>query len=177
MIYETLIVNALKTIGMPSNVTVVLSDRNGIEPNAPYLLINVYNIFNVGLPRKLTYHKKDNVVERMYQVKDIVVSFTFHALANDVVHDWVDRFHHGLSSDLFEYAFAQQGLGIVRYDDIRYQNNTHDTLNYKRAIIDVTFRTEVSDEFTVNSVEQVNIKGNIVNSYDDVEVDIDYNEV
>ena len=40
--------------------------------------------------------------------------------------------------------------------------------------IDVTFRTEVSDEFTVNSVEQVNIKGNIVNSYDDVDVDIDY---
>ena len=113
----------------------------------------------------------------MYQVKDIVVSFTFHALAKDVVHDWVDRFHHGLSSDLFEYAFAQQGLGIVRYDDIRYQNNTHDTLNYKRAIIDVTFRTEVSDDFTVNSVEKVNIKGNIVNSYDDVEVDIDYNEV
>ena len=67
MIYETLIVNALKTIGMPSNVTVVLSDRNGVEPNAPYVLINAYNIFNVGLPRKLTYHKKNNVVERMYQ--------------------------------------------------------------------------------------------------------------
>lgn len=57
----------------------------------------------------LVYHErstttKDNVVERMYQVKDIVVSFTFHALANDAVHDWVDRFHHGLSSDFFEYS-------------------------------------------------------------------------
>jgi hypothetical protein len=76
---ETSIINALKLIGMPENITPVLSDRSGVEPRAPYLLLNVISTSNIGLPRKTINHILDNKVESLFQVKEFLISFTFHA--------------------------------------------------------------------------------------------------
>ena len=156
---ESAIIQALKNIDMPSGITPVLADRSGVEPAAPYLLINIISTTNIGLPTKSTQILNNNKVERVFQVKDFYVSFTFHAEAKSSTHDWVQRFHTGLMTDSVDWAFSQQGLGLVDSGDIMYQPQPVDGKNYKRANIDITFRAEILDEFFVNDIKQVTVEG------------------
>ena len=159
---EAAIVQALKNIGMPSppnSIAVILSDRGGVEPNAPYLLINIISTTNIGLPTKSTQILNNNKVERVFQVKDFYVGFTFHAEAKSSTHDWVQSFHTSLMTDSVDWAFSQQGLGLVDSGDIMYQPQPVDGKNYKRANIDITFRAEILDEFFVNDIRQVAVEG------------------
>ena len=159
---EAAIVQAFKDIGMPSppnKITIILSDRSGVEPAAPYLLINIISTTNIGLPTKSTQILNNSKVERVFQVKDFYVSFTFHAEAKSSTHDWVQRFHTSLMTDLVDRAFYQQGLGLVDSGDIMYQPQPVDGKNYKRANIDITFRAEILDEFYVDDIRQVTVEG------------------
>ena len=97
-----------------------------------------------------------------------------HDSTNGIAHDWFKRFHRGLNSDFYQYAFEQQGLGIKDFDTILYQPNPIDGVNYKRAILNITFSLEICEEFTVNTIKRVNITGDLAN-VDDVNIDIDYN--
>lgn len=161
---ESAIVQALKNIGMPeapNKITIVLSDRGGVEPQAPYLLLNIISTTNIGLPTKSIQILDEKRVERVFQVKDFYVSFTFHAEAKSSTHDWVQRFHTGLTSDSVDWAFSQQGLGLVDSGGIMYQSQPVDGMNYKRANIDITFRAEVLDEFNVNTLDNVVVNGTL----------------
>lgn len=144
---------------MPPDITPILSDRSGVEPAAPYLLINIISTTSIGLPTKSVSHKDGDVNENIFQVKDFLVSLTFHASTKDNTHDWVQRFHTGVFSDLVDYAFTQQGLGIVDCKDIMYQPNPVAGKNYKRAILDMTLRAEVQDKFTVNNMTGIEVEG------------------
>lgn len=161
MKFESAIIQALKQIDMPSDIIPVLSDRGGVEPRAPYLLINIISTTNIGLPRKSVSHGLGAAVEMLFQVKDIHVSFTFHAETKSDTHDWVQHFSNGIYSDSYDWAFTQQGLGLVSADNIMYQPQPVDGKNYKRAIIDITFRSEILDEFKVNSLDKVVIDGTL----------------
>lgn len=178
MIVETQIINALKSIDLPPEVTLVLGDRSGVEPKAPYLLIQTISDWVNSLPRITHSHSTTNQTERVYQTEFHNFAFTFHDVANSRHHDWFKRFHRGLSSDFYQYAFEQQGLGIKDYDNIMYQPNPIDGVNYKRAIMNITFSIDVCEEFTVNTVKNVHIDGSLdyedINDVDNVVVDIDY---
>lgn len=162
---EKAIIQALKGVGMPSNIIPVLSDRTDTEPPAPYLLITIIDVSTVGLPRRTVYHRGADRVESIFQVKDYRVSFTFHASVKDDTHDWVQHFHTGMFSDMVDYAFSQQGLGIVNCDTITYQSQPVSGVNYKRANMDMTIRAEVLDSFTVNNIDRVKVIGEIVDSF------------
>lgn len=167
---EKAIIQALKGVGMPSNIIPVLSDRTDTEPPAPYLLITIIDVSTVGLPRRTVYHKDGDKVESLFQVKDYRVSFTFHASVKDDTHDWVQHFHTGVFSDMVDYAFSQQGLGIVNCDTITYQSQPVSGVNYKRANMDMTIRAEVLDSFLVNDVYTSSVKGYLKDSQTDIEV-------
>lgn len=164
MYIETAIINALKAIDMPTDIIPVLSDRDGVEPRAPYLLINIISSVSVGLPRKSITSDKIKRTETVFQVKDILVSLTFHASTKGNTHDWVQRLDTGLQSDMFDWAFTQQGLGFVSSDGVMYQTQPVAGKNYKNAIMNLVFRTEVSDDFTVNQISRVKIDGNLEDS-------------
>lgn len=161
---ESSIIQALKSLGIPPDITLVLSDRSGVEPFAPYLLINVINSTNIGMPTKTLTHTENIKAEKIFQVRDYFVSFTFHAEAKDPVQDWVQRFYTSLYSDLVDYAFSQQGLGLVGADNIMYQSSPVNNKNYKRSTIDITFRTELEDGFTINQIKEVEYEGTLVDS-------------
>lgn len=167
MIIESLIINALKNIGMPLDITPILSDRGGVEPAAPYLLINIISTTSIGLPTKSISHVNENISESIFQLKDFLVSLTFHASTKDGTHDWVQRLHTGIFTDLIDYSFTQQGLGIVDCKDIMYQPNPVDGKNYKRAILDITLRAEVEEKFTVNAMTGIGVEGSFTS--EDVE--------
>lgn len=177
---ETAVINALKGIGMPSRITPILSDRDGVEPSSPYLLINIISVLDKSVPRRTVSHEKGNKVERVIQTKDYLISFTFHASANDSIHNWVHRFQTGISSDLYDYAFAQEGLGLVTTRGVMYQPSPVQGKNYKRAIIDIVFRAEVVEAFIVNDIKKVTIKGHLIDSlaghFDDVVSTVDYDK-
>lgn len=162
---EQSVIQALKNVGMPEEITPILSDRVGVEPNAPYLIVQIVSTHNVALPRVTTYHEDGNVTESIFQVKDFNFSLTFHADARSPVHDWVQYFQTGLTdSDLVSWAFSQQGLGIVRDDGIMYQSSPVDTVNYKRAIMNITFRAEVLQEYIVNNMSRIVFEGSLEDS-------------
>lgn len=175
---ERSIVQALKYIEMPTNITPILSDRNGIEPKAPYLLIQTITTTNIGTASKSVVHEQGDVTETIIQTKDFNVALIFHADTSGDTLDWVNRFHTGLSSDLYDWAFSQQGLGVVSWDDIVYQSAPVDGKNYKRAIVGMTFRSEIVDKFTVNEMNRVEFVGDIVDELagkvDEVVVDIPF---
>lgn len=161
MQFETAIINALKFIDMPPDIIPIFSDRDGVEPRAPYLLINIINTSNVGLPRKSVSHSLSNTVETIFQVKEIYVGLTFHASTIGNTHDWVQHFDTGLQSDMYDWAFTQQGLGLVESDGVMYQPQPISGKNYKNAIINLTFRSEIIDDYFVNGISRVSIVGNL----------------
>lgn len=178
---ERAVINALKAIDMPPSITPILSDRNGVEPSSPYLLINIISVIDKNIPRRTVSHEKGNKVERVLQTRDYLISFTFHASANDdTVQDWIHRFQTGISSDFYDYAFAQQGLGLVATRGVMYQPSPVQGKNYKRAIIDIVLRAEVVEAFIVNDIKKVTIKGHLIDSlaghFDDVVSTVDYDK-
>lgn len=177
---ERAVINALKAIDMPPSITPILSDRNGVEPSSPYLLINIISVLDKSVARRTVSHEKGDKVERVLQTKDYLISFTFHARANDPVHNWIQRFQTGIYSDFYDYAFAQEGLGLVTTRGVMYQPSPVQGKNYKRAIIDIVFRAEVVEEFIVNDIKKVTIKGHLIDSlaghFDDVVSTVDYDK-
>lgn len=156
---EVSIINALKLVGMPVDITTMLADRDCVEPKAPYMMIQIIDVHNIGLPRKIVYHENGDVKESLFQTKEYNIALTFHASTKGSTLDWVDNFHTGLMSDMVDWAFSQQGLGLVRDNGIMYQSQPVNGKNYKRAIIDITLRAEVHGKFDVNPLSKVTITG------------------
>ena len=171
MIYEQRIVSALKII--QPNILFILAHRNGVEPNPPYCLITMMDTVNIGQPFLTSSTKDGREMEVVSQMKEVNVSFTFHASATDSIQDTVDIFHLGLGSSFYISAFAINGLGVVDYTDIKYLENPVDsTVMYKDAVIDITFRTERIEEFYAPHIKEVETKGHLGESYDDFNSDI-----
>lgn len=158
---EKSVVAALKNIGMPSDVTVVLSDRDGVEPKAPYLLINIMSTNKIGMPRRKINHSPLDVTESVFQVKDFYLSLVFHATTSDPLQDWIQKFDTGITSDMYDWSFSQQGLGLVRTDTIIYQSQPVSGKAYRRAIVGIVLRSEVEEKYAVNAVESVEVNGNL----------------
>ena len=127
---EKQIIDALKSIDLPPNLTLVLADRSGVEPKAPYLLIQTVSDWTNSLSRNTHSHSATTATERIYQTEFHNFSFTLHDSTNGTAHDWFKRFHRGLNSDFYQYAFEQQGLGIKDFDTILYQPSPIDGVNY-----------------------------------------------
>ena len=156
---EKLIIYALKDTDFPQGITPVIASLKQIEPPAPYLLINIINTRKIGLPYKSTNHKVSNVREHLFQVKEYLVSLTLHAKNNDDAQDWFKYFENGIHSDMNDWAFTKQGLSLVSATDIVYQHTPVSGVPYKRAIMDLTLRVEVQEDYKVFSVNRVNITG------------------
>ena len=154
---EVSIINALKLVGMPAGITTMLADRDCVEPKAPYMMIQIIDVHNIGLPRKIVYHENGDVKESLFQTKEYNIALTFHASTKGSTLEWVDNFHTGLMSDMVDWAFSQQGLGLVSDNGIMYQSQPTNGKNYKRAIIDITLRAEVHGKFDVNPLSKVTL--------------------
>ena len=146
---------------MPSNVTVVLADRDGLEPVAPYLLIDIMTTTKVGMPTRRITHKAGDVTESILQVKDFYLSLTFHAKTSDPLQDWIQKFDTGITSDMYDWAFSQQGLGLVRTDALVYQSQPVSGKAYRRAIVGIILRSEIEEKYTVNAIESVEVNGEL----------------
>lgn len=174
MLYETAIIQSLQALGLPSNLTFVLADRNGVEAPAPYCLITLLPVVNVGQPFRTSTRKDGQEVETVLQTKELTCSLTFHMSATDPTQDVVEKFHMGLGSSLYQSAFVNNGLGIFDYTDIVYQSLPVDGNNYKRAIIDISFRFERIEDFYAPFITRIETTGNLGTSDTDFTSDIDF---
>lgn len=174
MLYETAIINSLKMIKQPNNLINILADRNGVEPQAPYCLITLLPVNNIGLPYRTSTRKDGMEVETVIQVKELQCSLTFHMSATDQLQDYVEKFHMGLGSSFYQSAFVANGLGIFDYTDIVYQSLPIDGNNYKRAIIDIYFRFERIEDFYAPFITGIETKGNLGFTDEDVVSDLDF---
>lgn len=173
MIFEEAIIKSLK-ICLP-DWTFVLADRNGVEPKAPYCLVSIIDSTNIGKPYLTTATKDDREVEIIQQNKEIDISLTLHALATDPKQNEFDRFHVGLGSSFVTSAFYQNNLSIMRYNDIVYVSTPVDTINYKRAVMDITLFCERIEEFHAPFIKVVDTEGTLIDSDKKVESEIDFN--
>ena len=167
---EKLVIYALKDTDCPlydkvlnpTGIIPTIASLNNPEPRAPYLLINIINTRKIGLPYKSTIHKASNVREHLFQVKEYLVSLTLHAKNNDDAQDWFRHFENGTHSDMYDWAFTNQGLSLVSATDIVYQHTPVSGVPYKRAIMDLTLRVEVQEYYKVFSVNRVTITGSTI---------------
>lgn len=145
----------------PDGIIPIIATLKQTEPRAPYLLINIINTRKIGLPYKSTIHEVSNVKEHVFQVKEYLISLTLHSKNNDVAQDWFRYFENGIHSDMNDWAFTNQGLSLVSATDIVYQHTPVSGVAYKRAIIDLTLRAEVQEEYRVNYLQSVTIDGTL----------------
>ena len=175
---EKCIIQALKNIDMPSTILPILADRDGVEPKAPYLIIQIISTTSVGTPRKTVNHTEDNVVEAVFQLKEFDIALTLHTDTSGVELDWFEYFHSGIFSDMVDWSFSQQGTGILSADSIMYQSSPVDGKNYKRAILNMTVSAEVTNEYKVFAMNGVDIVGKGFDGYDEtvggVNVNVDF---
>lgn len=143
----------------PNGVIAVIANQDQPEPRAPYLLINLINTRKIGMPYKSVINDGINIKERIYQVKDFYVSLTLHAKTKDPSQEWFKHLENGIHSDMVSWAFSQQGLGLVESDDIIYQSQPISGVAYKRAMMNITVRAEISDSYKVNFIDRVEIDG------------------
>ena len=148
----------------PRGIMPVIASLKQTEPAAPYLLINNINTRKIGLPYKSTIHEISNVKEHIFQVKEYLISLTLHAKRDDVAQEWFKYFENGIHSDMNDWAFTKQGLSLVSATDIVYQHTPVSGVAYKRAIIDLTLRTEVLEKYLVKDIKRVNIEGDLTDS-------------
>ena len=166
---EKLVIYALKDTDCPiyhkdlnpNGIRLVIASLKQTEPAAPYLLINTINTRKIGLPYKSTIHEISNVKEHIFQVKEYLISLTLHAKNNDVAQEWFRYFENGIHSDMNDWAFTKQGLSLVSATDMMYQHTPVSGVPYKRAIIDLTLRAEVQEEYRVNYLQSVTIDGTL----------------
>lgn len=166
---EKLVIYALKDtdcplydkITNPVGIKPVIASLKQTEPAAPYLLFNTINTRKIGLPYKSTIHEVANVREHLFQVKEYLVSLTLHAKNDDVAQEWFRYFENGIHSDMYDWAFTNQGLSLVSATDIVYQHTPVSGVPYKRGVIDLTLRVEVQESYDVKPLNRVNIEGAI----------------
>ena len=89
---EKCIIQALKNVDMPQTILPILADRDGVEPKAPYLIIQIITTTSVGTPRKVVSHTEDNVVEAVFQLKEFDIALTLHTDTSGVELDWFEYF-------------------------------------------------------------------------------------
>lgn len=175
---EKCIIQALKNVDMPPTILPILADRDGIEPRAPYLLIQIITTTSVGTPRKTVNHTEGNVVETVFQLKEFDIALTLHTDTSGVELDWFEYFHSGIFSDMVDWSFSQQGIGILSADNIMYQSSPVDGKNYKRAILNMTVSAEVANEYRVNALKGVEVVGKATDtsgvSIGEVNVNVDF---
>ena len=79
---EKQIIDALKSIDLPPKLTLVLADRSGVEPKAPYLLIQTISDWTNSLSRNTHSHSATTSTERIYQTEFHNFSFTLQGQAD-----------------------------------------------------------------------------------------------
>lgn len=164
---EKLVIHALEDtdcplyhkVSNPDGIIPIIATLKQTEPRAPYLLINIINTRKIGLPYKSTIHEASNVKEHVFQVKEYLIGFTLHAENKSVAQKWFRHFENGIHSDMYDWAFTKQGLSLVSATDIVYQHTPVSGVPYKRAIIDLTLRVEVQEDYKVFAVDRFNITG------------------
>ena len=162
MLYEKKIIDSLKLLQQPTQIINILADRSGVEPRAPYCLITLLPVRNVGLPYRTSTRKDGQEFETVIQTKELQTSLTFHLEGNSELQDYVEMFHLGLGSSFYQAAFTANGLGIFDYTDIVYQSLSIDGKNFKRAIIDIYFRFERNDNFHAPFIKRINIQNKAI---------------
>ena len=157
MMIEKLIINALSNCNPPSELTMVLSDRNGVVPKTPYLTIDILDVVGIGSSVKTV----NELYQITRQVKEYEVTLTFQLEATSPIQDWVHWFYNGLETDFITYQFEKEGIGVVYYDDIKYQPNPVNGLNFKRVILEMTIRTEEEYRYEVNQINKIDFEGKL----------------
>lgn len=169
---EKLVIYALKNTDCPlydkllnpKGIIPVIAALDQPEPRSPYLLIDKINTRKIGLPYKSISHTDGNTKEHIFQVKEYLIGLTLHATTKDISQEWIRHFENGIHSDMYSYAFTQQGVSLVSSDDLMYQFEPVSGTAYKRAILNLTLRTEVEDDFEVRELRAVELQGNIKDS-------------
>lgn len=170
MLYEKRMIQALQSVA--PNFMYVLSDRNGVEEEAPYVLVSILNAQKIGQPQKTTFSNNNKQI--VQQDMRIVYRITLHALATDLAQDEYETMHHGLGSDEYIYRFYQQGLGIQNVGDIIYTSAPVDSVTYKRASIDITCLTNRINEYETPVIFNVETTGELIDkNKDTTNVDIE----
>lgn len=156
MIYEKAIINALQTV--EPRLTYIFADRNGIEPKTPYCLVAQFPIQKVG--RAIVDTTSVDGKQHIRQEVSVITRLTLHALATDPVQDIFERLQIGLcSASNFNYAFYQAGLSINNVSDLTYISTPVDTVNFKRAVIDITCSASRYEVFEADVIKVVNTNG------------------
>lgn len=165
-------------VNNPYGVIPIIANLDQPEPRAPYLLIDIINTTKIGMPYKSVINDGIDIKEHIFQVKDFYVGLTLHATTKDISQEWFRHFENGVHSDMVDWAFAQHGLALVESDNILYQSQPISGTAYKRAIMNVTLRAEIQDDYMVNFLNRVSIEGSLTDSLDgdagDVLVDAQY---
>ena len=170
---EKLVIYALKNtdcplydkLSNPTGIIPVIAALDQPEPRSPYLLIDKINTRKIGLPYKSISHKGGNTKEHIFQVKEYLVGLTLHATTKDISQEWIRHFENGIHSDMYSYAFTQQGASLVSSDDLMYQFEPVSGTAYKRAILNLTLRAEVEESYQVNFIDRVVIEGYLSDKY------------
>lgn len=162
----------------PDGIIPVIANLDQPEPRAPYLLIGIINTTKIGLPYKSVINDGIDIKEHVFQVKDFYVGLTLHAATKDTSQEWFRHFENGVHSDMVDWAFSQEGLALVESEDIMYLPQPVSGTAYKRAVMNITLRAEIQDNYKVNFLNRVNIEGSLSDSLNgnagNVLVDIQY---
>lgn len=181
---EKLVINALKDTDCPlydkvlnpDGIIPIIAALDQPEPRSPYLLIDLINTRKIGMPYKSVSHTETNTKEHVFQVKEFLVGLTLHAPTKDASQEWIRHFENGIYSDMYSWAFTKQGLSLVSGSDLLYRFESISGTAYKRAILNLTLRAEIADEYVVNNLNRVEVIGYIEDSLrgdtGDISVDI-----
>lgn len=158
MLYESNVIGALKAIDNTNKY--VLADRNGVEPEAPYVLVSILNQKEIGSSDKnLTSKTKTQVISKTIQ---LVCRLTLHALATDVKQEEFESLRICIGESDFGISnFFQKGLSVLSVGDMIYSSAPIDTVMYKRAIFDIQLLTTRTEEFVAYTINEVDLTGTL----------------
>lgn len=157
MTIEDHIYNVLEKLLPTNSFKIIIEGSNGAEPKSAYVMISRITKQKIGQAYKTYSTTVDDIREYVTQTYEYTMSLTFHMRPEDIESDEiVETFNLGLASSHYVFTFANEGLSLVRHNNLNSLILPVDgTVNYKRLIQDIVVRTNQTKAFHAEEIREV----------------------
>ena len=135
----------------------ILADRNGVEPQSVYCLVNVLSSDTIGLGETPLYN---NNQQTTYSENKIVnLRLQHFGLATSSAGNDAEYLNIVLSSFNGKYEFYNRGLSITKVTGVLSAGVLRDTKMYKTYVNDVTILTRTTITMNMPSIDRIEAEG------------------
>lgn len=148
------------------DVTFIVAYQNNPMPSHVFCEVFAIGDTFAGLP-VYTNDETTEIISTIYKYK---VSLSYNGLMRSKAHEHARHIHNYLQSFQARLALKEQGISLLRVEDIVTVPILKDTDMHMKYIVDIVIASEESDSFAIDVIDVVTIHGDLEIRQDDYDI-------